>query len=416
MEGKQPRLESAHAKACDLTCIACLKKVKLIDYSRFGLSGFGCPDVKQSSLVTNYQCQLAMQRWTQIWTTNINSDYPKRICNICRNRLKNDMPYMGPKYKLPRRGHTQLLEYDNNNSCTICTNFFEKKKAGRKPKNLPVPVAQKQFIVICTWCNGEKARGKDHRCGKLAARNNIKKRIEESLIEPLALASDVVRSAAHNGTLTLPTRGRPVKVYIGTKGKKAAQNKFSWEAEDVYQHQSVMCMSGRKIDKINQFYKKALTAQGIPCKIATYPLLRNVVKSERVGDLFETSKTMLNDGTEKNPDVKNGEVVHCTNIVELARRLSHYRQKPIDIVKVEGDHGQGILKITGQFTFSNSVSTMIVLGATQESNESILTIKTMMELIKIKDLIDQLGVLVVYSGDCKFLQLLICILTGNSMK
>ena len=89
-----------------------------------------------------------------------------------------------------------------------------------------------------------------------------------------------------------------------------------------------------------------------------------------------------NKGTELNPIMCDINVVYCKYIIALARQIFEYRGELSAYVKIQGDHGQGSLKLSVQFTFSNSVNDLQVLAMTNESGESIQTIKAIIELVK----------------------------------
>ena len=120
-----------------------------------------------------------------------------------------------------------------------------------------------------------------------------------------------------------------------------------------------------------------------------------------------------NKGSELNPIICDISVVYCTNIIALSRKIFEYRGDFSRIVKIQGDHGQGSFKLSAQFTFSNSVNDLQILAVTTESGESILTIKSIMELVKPHSL-EEMGCMLFYTGDLKFIQLLIGIKTGNA--
>ena len=87
----------------------------------------------------------------------------------------------------------------------------------------------------------------------------------------------------------------------------------------------------------------------------------------------------------------------------------------LGMCKLQGDHGQGSLKLSIQFTFSNSVSTIIILAITEESKDSVLTLKVLESLVNPQKLYENLGVTVLRTGDLQYLQLSVGIMTGNAM-
>ena len=86
----------------------------------------------------------------------------------------------------------------------------------------------------------------------------------------------------------------------------------------------------------------------------------------------------------------------------------------LDVCKLQGDHGQGSLKLSIQFNFSNSVNSLIILAITEESKESILTLKEIEKLVNPQSLEENLGITVLRTGDLQYLQLSIGIKTGNA--
>ena len=77
----------------------------------------------------------------------------------------------------------------------------------------------------------------------------------------------------------------------------------------------------------------------------------------------------------------------------------------LDTCKLQGDHGQGSLKLSIPFDFSNSVNTLIILAITLESKESILTLKDIENLVNPQSLVEKLGMKVLRTGDLQYLQL-----------
>ena len=81
---------------------------------------------------------------------------------------------------------------------------------------------------------------------------------------------------------------------------------------------------------------------------------------------------------------------------------------------MQGDHGQGSLKLSIQFDFSNSVSSLIILAITEESKETITTLGELEKLVNPESLNNKLGMTVLRTGDLQYLQLSIGIKTGNA--
>ena len=156
-----------------------------------------------------------------------------------------------------------------------------------------------------------------------------------------------------------------------------------------------------------------LKNQGFKVKIAGQHRIDNL-KKDRLDDLYEMKEVWANIGSEKNPISKKINVVYCIDICELARRITSHRNAELDICKLQGDHGQGSLKLSIQFTFSNSVTSLIILAITEESKESILTLKVLENLVNPQSLEQNLGVRLLRTGDLQYLQLSIGIKTGNA--
>ena len=82
------------------------------------------------------------------------------------------------------------------------------------------------------------------------------------------------------------------------------------------------------------------------------------------------------------PVINDIKVIYCSDVKILARNISEYRGEILNIVKIQGDHGQGSFKLSAQFTYSNSVNQLEVLAVTDESGESILTIRSIIDLVR----------------------------------
>ena len=165
--------------------------------------------------------------------------------------------------------------------------------------------------------------------------------------------------------------------------------------------------------KQTKLWKMRLQDQGFRVDIAGQKKI-DQVRKERVDDIFDMKEIVGNAGTEKNPILKNIRVAYCTNVCELARRIAKHRNSVLDICKLQGDHGQGSLKLSIQFNFSNSVNSIIILAITEESKESIVTLKQLENLVKPQDLHEKLGLTVLRTGDLQYLQLSVGIKTGNA--
>ena len=163
--------------------------------------------------------------------------------------------------------------------------------------------------------------------------------------------------------------------------------------------------------KQTNLWKQHLQDQGIKVDIAGQKKIDQLHK-ERVDDLFNVKEVKGNIGTEKNPLFKHIKVVYCNNICELVMRIATYRNIVVDTCKLQGDHGQGSLKLSMQFNGSNSVSTIIILAITEESKESIVTLKELELLVNPQALHEKMGITVLRTGDLQYLQLSIGIKTG----
>ena len=160
-------------------------------------------------------------------------------------------------------------------------------------------------------------------------------------------------------------------------------------------------------------WKTHLQQQGYKVKIAGQKKIEQA-RRDRIDDLFCVTEVEGNIGTEKNPIYKNIKVAYCNNICELARRVAKYRNTIFNLCKIQGDHGQGSLKLSIQFDLSNSVSTIIILAITEQSKESIITLKQLEDLVNPQSLTEKLGITILRTGDLQYLQLSIGIKTGNA--
>ena len=210
--------------------------------------------------------------------------------------------------------------------------------------------------------------------------------------------------------------GRPK--FVKKKLKKYSKKKTNrsvivFNEKDLFMQQSVSHLSGRQMHKQKMLLKNNLENQGFAVKVAGQRKI-DQLKKDRVDDIFENKEVITNIGSEKNPIYSKINIVYCSNICELAQRIAFHRNAELITCKLQGDHGQGSLKLSVQFTFSNSVHTLIIVAITEESKESISTIKAMEDLVKPQDLEKKLGVRVLRTGDLQYLQLSIGIKTGNA--
>ena len=183
--------------------------------------------------------------------------------------------------------------------------------------------------------------------------------------------------------------------------------------EDLLKQQSMSRISNRQLHKQKQLWKSLLKEQGCKIDIAGRGKVENLRK-ERVDDLFNISEVRGNVGTEKHPEFKTITIIYCTDICELAIRVARHRNEELGICKLQGDHGQGSFKLSIQFNFSNSVSTLMILALTEESKDTIETIKQIEKLVNPQLLEENLGMKVLRTGDLQYLQLSIGIKTGNA--
>ena len=183
--------------------------------------------------------------------------------------------------------------------------------------------------------------------------------------------------------------------------------------EDLLIQQSMSRISNRQLHKQKKLWKSLLKEQGCKINIAGRGKVENLRK-ERVDDLFNISEVRGNVGTEKHPEFKTITVIYCTDICELAIRVARHRNEELGICKLQGDHGQGSFKLSIQFNFSNSVSTLMILALTEESKDTIETTKQIEKLVNPQLLEENLGMKVLRTGDLQYLQLSIGIKTGNA--
>ena len=218
-----------------------------------------------------------------------------------------------------------------------------------------------------------------------------------------------------NGKPMIPekTIGRPEKFKVKYSKKKNLKSTVVINEIDLNLQQSVSHLSSRQMHKQKLILKSSLKNQGFKVKMANEKKVAQLRK-QRLDDLYENKEVWANVGTEKSPISKQINVVYCKDICELAKRIAIYRNTELDTCKLQGDHGQGSLKLSIQFTFSNSVTSLIILAITEESKESILTLKTLELLVNPQSLEKNLGIKLLRTGDLQYLQLSIGIKTGNA--
>lgn len=183
-------------------------------------------------------------------------------------------------------------------------------------------------------------------------------------------------------------------------------------ADDMLNQQSEFHFSSRRGHRNGKLWKEHIERSG--CK-AVIPGQRAVdeLRRSRTDDLFTTTVIEANVGTEANIKLQDMFVVYCTDAAELCKRVCAHRNIPMGPVKLQGDHGRGTLKISVQPTASNSVNDLQILAVTHDSNESVVTLTNILNLLKVNTLIDA-GADLIITGDLKFLQLLFGIKTGHS--
>ena len=325
-------------------------------------------------------------------------DKSKKICVSCKKNVK--LKKLWGKYIIDDRMSFALNDYicelaltrwelswDNSHAriCLSCKvnlvsgkHYSSQSKKRGRPKVKPIG-----FVTVCSNCHTEVRRtNKKHICTIRSTKRNVKKIIDNSAI---------------NSRL-MPKVDEPI---------------FSVNADDLNIHQSISRLSSRQMHKQKKLWKSHLKDQGFKVKIAGQNKM-DKLRKERIDDLFVVEEIRGNVGTEKNPIFKNINVVYCNNICELAKRIAKNRNTILETCKLQGDHGQGSLKLSIQFDFSNSVNTLIILAITEDSKESILTLKEIERLVNPQSLVENLGMTVLRTGDLQYLQLSIGIKTGNA--
>ena len=307
-------------------------------------------DTRYSFELNDFICELVLKRWNLTWCINSHA----RICLSCKLNLESGKPH-----------------------------FLRSKKVGR-----PKVKQQLGFVTVCSTCHTEVRRtNKKHKCSVGRAKKNIREIINKSS-DQRQLIIDSLKKQYH----------QPI---------------FHLNECDLNMHQSISRQSSRQMHKQKLLWKSHLKDQGFKVKIAGQAKIDQLRKA-RIDDLFDVKEIRGNAGTEKNPIYKSVNVVYCTDICELAKRIANSRNTVVGTCKLQGDHGQGSLKLSIQFDFSNSVNTLIILAITEESKETILTLKEIEELVNPQSLEQNLGMTVLRTGDLQYLQLSIGIKTGNA--
>ena len=281
------------------------------------------------------------------------------------------------------------LIWDDKGCARICLscklNLVSGKNVHSTSIKHGIPKVKKTgFVMVCSTCHTEVRRNnKKHTCSKAKIKRNIKNIINNSTI---------------TSKLTPKLEHQPILIV---------------NEDDLNMHQSVSRLSSRQMHKQKKIWKAHFKDQGIKFRIAGQNKI-DQRRKERLDDLYEVKQVRTNIGTEKNPIYKDVNVVYCNNICELAKRIAKNRNTVLSTCKLQGDHGQGSLKLSIQFDFSNSVNDLIILAVTEESKETILTLKLIEDLVNPQSLETNLGITVLRTGDLQYLQLSIGIKTGNA--
>lgn len=391
-----------HANACGRICISCGVKIKMKK-----LNGQLIPDENGSVRVDERISRLASVYCEVDWDVDRGdqSIQPRRICTNCRlllcqeGRTKN---YFGAINVT--REHTETGEGD----CDICRKAF---KVGRPKLTISMKSKKMTLVKICPICHADVMRGKSHNCRLKMTTANVLKYARKTVQNPLKLASAIIHKTPEDSAIIkLPSPNRQkMEVTIG----KTKIPVLSVSAQDALRENAVLKMSRRIFLKRSQIWRERLEEQGIRAKIVGVKAVNDLCK-QRVNDLYSVSTIRGNVGTEANPNIRDIDVTHCTNICALARRVASHRGKILQYIKIQGDHGRKVLKISAQFCESNSVDDLSILAATKFSGESCVTIAGILDLIKPNELIKNLGCKIMLAGDLKFLQLYLGIKTGNA--
>lgn len=395
-------MSQIHAEACNKICRGCGNKVKM---RKIYDPPYEQPDINHSRPLDENLVSLAATCCEVTWSPDLGDDSlePRRICTSCRLLLISDNRCLeyGLKPIIITRTHSQ-------DSCNICKIAFAK---GRPKKAKTGPTAKKspplQYVKICNKCFQESKRGVSHVCQKNCTPQNVIMLTRQSFINPLSLVPAIVEKGG-NYNLQLGRRGRrTIAVSAGPQ-----KIKVQVSADDLLTESSHHQMSRRMLINKSQLWRERLDKPGIKAEIAGAGAV-NKLREQRIGDLFDIDTLRANCGTEKNPKFADVPVVRCTNVVTLARRVVAHRGTVIHYVKIQGDHGQKALKVSAQFTESNSVNDLMILAATECSGESCVTIGGILDIIKPYEL-EKLGVHLIWAGDLKWIQLMEGIKTGNT--
>lgn len=398
---------SKHSNACKIACVSCYRRVPC-DRVGFGNNREYVPTSKGSVPVTEHLANLALLRWEVIWDyTQISSAAltPMRLCVSCRLALMHSEP---PKRKTGKlntsRLHSSTTEWKRG-ECSVCDNAFAFGK--RQNDANKTTGALSSFVTICKKCLGETAKSRPHKCVSSEAVKNAKKLAFESKTTVGRLCSELLKHEASGaGDIYLPTAGKPLHVHIGKPEKQV----LKISSDDMLRQQSCYSFSSRANAKCIRQWRDRLQTDQVDVQMPSQKSVDELRKA-RTEDLFAEITIDGNPGTEANPKRKRINVVTCTDVFELGRRVNRSRGELFRAVKIQGDHGQGSLKISAQFTQSNSVNELQLLSVTQESNESIDTLKEMFTRLNLQRLAD-FGISIILAGDLKFIQLVMGLMNG----
>ena len=230
-----------------------------------------------------------------------------------------------------------------------------------------------------------------------------------SRTSPEQVASKVLREKKKQSTdISFSVQGRHLDVHMGEPSKAVLRV----SADDMLNQQSQFHFSSRRRHQSAANWKELVKSSGFKADIPNQKAVDELQRS-RTADLFTSTIVRGNVGTEANPEHDDITVVYCKDTVELCKRVCAHRQVPLGMVKVQGDHGQGSLKISVQPTASNSVHDLQLLAVTKDSGESVGTLSSILNLLDVGKILEAGGDLII-TGDLKFLQLLYGIKTGHS--
>ena len=392
----------SHAEACNRLCRGCGQKVIL---KKIPEPPYNVPDVHHSVPLDADLVESASRDIEVLWSEDRGSDSvePRRLCTKCRLLLTLDSQWReyGMKVLNIPRAH-------DTNSCDICALAF---KAGRSKKTIRgrqhIMSPKMKYVKICRQCCLEVGNGIPHKCLKKSTPQNIVQLTRKSFIPPVRLVSAVLHT---RGTFKVQSGKAGRHLLNVTAGTRKVTVHVS--ADDLLKESSSQRMSRRTLIAKSQLWRQRLSDHGVNSKIAGVNAVRRL-REARIGDLFEISSIRANIGTEKNPKFEDVPVVRCTNVVELGRRVASHRNTVLNTVKIQGDHGQKALKVSIQFTESNSVNDLMVVAATECSGESCVTLAGILSIVRPVEL-ERLGGHLIWAGDLKFIQLLLGIKTGNT--